>query len=70
MPAIASRLFLAALAAAAFAGAPAWSENATPQASLSPDLQRRIDAAASEVLANTGAAKKASTGRLYAPTNC
>ncbi len=58
MPAIAfaTRLFVVAVATLAIAGAPAWSDTAAPQTTLSPDLQRRIDAAASEVLANTGAA--------------
>lgn len=56
MPTIASRLLLTAFAALAIAGTPAWSGTTAPQGSLSPDLQRRIDAAANEVLANTGAA--------------
>jgi D-alanyl-D-alanine carboxypeptidase len=53
--AFASRLFLTAVAALAIACAPAWSDDAAPQKSLSPDLQRRIDTAAAEVLASTGA---------------
>lgn len=53
--AFASRLLFTGIAALTVGGMPAWSDTVAPQGALSSELQRRIDAAATEVLSQTGA---------------